>query len=150
MNMINSKLPNGWVLNENPASFINLRDTLSKLIASYNDSLTGLPDEKFIAMSLNDEKGSIVGGLAGRTSLGVLFINLLYVPEVLRGQGIASELLKRAEKLAIDRGCINAVLFTMSIQSPGFYLNSGYERFGEIECLPKGNSRIFMRKKLEL
>lgn len=150
MNMINSKLPSGWVVSENHATLINLRDTLSKLIASYNNSLTNLPDEKFIEISLSDEKGSIVGGLAGRTSLGVLFINLLYIPEVLRGQGIGSELLKRAEELAIDRGCTNAVLFTMSIQPPSFYFNLGYERFGEIECLPKGNSRIFMRKNLEL
>lgn len=74
MNMINSKLPSGWVVNENHATLINLRDTLSKLIASYNNSLTGLPDEKFIEISLSDEKGSIVGGLAGRTSLGVLLL----------------------------------------------------------------------------
>lgn len=149
VNMIEYKLPTGWVLKENPDAIINFRDKLSKIIAGYNNSITGVSDDKNIEMSLIDNKGLLVGGLAGRTSLGVLFINLLYVPEVLRGQGIGAELLTRAEKLAIGRGCTKAVLFTMSLQSPGFYSRFGYEKFGVIDCLPEGNSRIYMSKSLE-
>jgi GNAT superfamily N-acetyltransferase len=39
---------------------------------------------------------------------GWLFVELLFVPESLRGKGIGAELLARAENEAIARGCHSA------------------------------------------
>lgn len=92
--------------------------------------------------------GRTLGGLIGRTSLGVLFIDYFYLPDWLRGSGHGSRILAAAEAEAVARGCARAVLFTMVIQAPSFYEKRGYRIFGRIDCNPPGNARIFMTKAL--
>src|SRR5207248_8258169 len=89
-----------------------------------------------------------VGGLTGRTSLGLLFIDLFFLPDDLRGDGLGSRLLRLAEDEARHRGCVGAVLYTISFQAPGFYERHGYRVLGTVPCLPPGTSRIFMTKPL--
>jgi len=36
------------------------------------------------------DSGKIVGGITGRTSLGLMFIDLVYLPEILRGRDIGA------------------------------------------------------------
>ena len=43
--------------------------------------------------------------MTGRTSYGLLFIDLVYLPEDQRGQDIGSRLLAMMEHEAIARGC---------------------------------------------
>src|ERR1700722_4221327 len=50
------------------------------------------------------EEESIVGGLAGETFSGWLFIPFLWVSDSLRGQGIGRKLMGEAEKKALERG----------------------------------------------
>jgi len=45
-------------------------------------------------------------------------------------------------------GCVNAVLYTINFQAPGFYERHGYRVIGTVPCLPPGTSRIFMTKPL--
>jgi GNAT superfamily N-acetyltransferase len=89
-----------------------------------------------------------VGGLTGRTSLGLLFIDLFFLPDNLRGDGLGSRLLRLAEDEARQRGCVGAVLYTINFQAPGFYERHGYRVLGTVPCLPPGTSRIFMTKAL--
>lgn len=90
----------------------------------------------------------MLGGLTGRTSLGLLFVDLFHLPTELRGQGLGSEVLRLAEEEGRRRGCRSAVLYTISFQAPEFYQRHGWEVFGEIPCDPPGTSRIFLRKEL--
>src|SRR5207248_8640984 len=66
------------------------------------------------------------------------------------GCGLAgfSRLLRLAEDEARQRGCVSAVLYTISFQAPGFYERHGYRVLGTVPCLPPGTSRIFMTKPL--
>lgn len=91
----------------------------------------------------------IVGGLIGRTSLGVFFIDLIFLPESLRGSGVGSEIMELAEAEARRRGCSTAVLFTITFQAPGFYERLGYQVLGRIECKPPGYARLCMTKALQ-
>jgi GNAT superfamily N-acetyltransferase len=91
----------------------------------------------------------VVGGLLGRTSLGILFVDLFYVPDAPRGQQLGSRVLAAAEDEARRRGCSAAVLYTISFQAPGFYERHGYRTFGTIGCDPPGTSRVFMTKPLK-
>ncbi|MEJ1978891.1 MAG: GNAT family N-acetyltransferase [Acetobacteraceae bacterium] len=79
---------------------------------------------------------------------GVMFIDLVYLPECLRGQDIGTRMIRMAEDEARRRGCRTGVLYTMTIQAPGFYQRLGWRVFGEIPCDPPGNSRIFLMKTL--
>jgi GNAT superfamily N-acetyltransferase len=105
-------------------------------------------DSTALDVVARDGSGQTVGGLVGRTSLGVLFIDYFYLPDSLRGGGIGSRILAAAEAEAVARGCARAVLFTMTIQAPSFYEKRGYRIFGRIDCDPPGNARIFMTREL--
>ena len=76
-------------------------------------------------------------------------MELLAVPESMRGQGIGTELMRRAEREAVVRGCRNAWLDTFEFQARPFYEKLGYTCFGELADYPPGFSRYFLRKALE-
>lgn len=122
---------------------------ISDGLNEFNDAQAGFSDRRALAILVSDpETQKTVGGLLGRTSLGVLFIDLFYLPESLRGSGLGRRIVQQAEDEAKRRGCRKAVLFTISFQAPGFYERCGYTAFGTVESLPPGTSRIFMTKTL--
>ena len=92
------------------------------------------------------DSGAVLGGLTGRTYLGLAFIDLVYLPASLRGCGIGTRVLQRAEAEARRRGCCAGVLYTITFQAPGFYTRLGWEEFGRIACEPPGTFRVFLRK----
>jgi GNAT superfamily N-acetyltransferase len=91
--------------------------------------------------------GDVVGGLTGRTSLGLLFVDLFHLPPELRGAGLGSRILAEAEREAVRRGCTAGVLYTINFQAPGFYRKHGWQVFGEVPGT-NGVSRIFLSKTL--
>jgi len=143
-------------LQKNPFSLVltglpnqEARASIGQMLDEYNIERTGVPDEKALDVLVIDEKTQkAIGGLVGRTSLGVFFVNYFCLPAYLRGNGLGADILAMAEAEAVRRGCSTAVLFTMVIQAPSFYEKYGYETFGRIDCNPPGNARIFMKKKL--
>jgi len=115
----------------------------------FNDQQIGYGDRLPLAVVVKDpDSGDVLGGITGRSSLGLLFLDLFYLPEALRGAGLGSELLRRFEQEGRRRGCLSAVLYTISFQAPDFYQRHGWQRMGEVPCLPPGTSRIFMSKTL--
>jgi len=100
-----------------------------------------------LAVLVRDEAGAVVGGLTGRTSAAWLFVELLWLPEALRGTGLGTRLMMAAEAEAVRRGCMGAHLDTYDFQAPSFYRKLGYEVFGSIEDHPPGHTRFWMRKR---
>jgi GNAT superfamily N-acetyltransferase len=124
-------------------------DVIGQGLNVFNDETVGYTDRKPIAVVVHDpDTGAPVGGAVGRSSLGLLFLDLFYLPKSLRGAGVGSEVLRTFEAEGKRRGCVSAVLYTISFQAPGFYERHGWRRFGEIACEPPGTSRIFMTKEL--
>ncbi|MGN3966255.1 GNAT family N-acetyltransferase [Burkholderia gladioli] len=125
------------------------RELLARKLDDYNNLNSGQPDNTPLDLVVSDPaSGEVLGGLSGRTSLGVCFIDMLYLPQTLRRGGVGSELLARAQEEARRRGCDNAVLCTISFQAPRFYEKHGFRVFGEVPCQPAGTSRYFMIKAL--
>jgi GNAT superfamily N-acetyltransferase len=89
------------------------------------------------------------GGLAAFTFFRWLFVRLFYLPEDLRGGGLGAELLARAEREAVARGCIGAWLDTFSFQARPFYEKQGYRVFGTLDEFPPGHSRHYLMKRLD-
>ena len=73
---------------------------------------------------------------------------MLFVPEVLRGQGLAGKLLGMAQDEARARGCHGAWLETFNPDARRLYEQLGYAPFGELPDFPVGHSLIFMQKTL--
>lgn len=118
-------------------------------LAAYNAEQVNRRDWRALAVAAHDPvSGAPAGGLLGRTSMGLFFLDLFYLPRELRRNGMGSAMLRMAEQEAVRRGCTAATLVTVNFQAPGFYERHGWEVFGRIESAP-GVERIFMRKKLE-
>jgi GNAT superfamily N-acetyltransferase len=118
-------------------------------LADFNREKFGRVDTQTLDILVRDKRGEIIGGLLGRSSLGMFFLDLFYLPEALRGGGLGSRLITQAEDEARRRGCTAAFVYTVTFQAPGFYEKHGYRRFGEIACPPDGATRIFLTKVLD-
>jgi GNAT superfamily N-acetyltransferase len=118
-------------------------------LGAFNEQRAGIQDARPLSVLIADGKsGETLGGLIGRTSLGLFFADLVFVPESMRGTGIGTRVMRLAEEEATRRGCSAALLYTIVFQAPEFYARLGYEEVGRIECEPPGHSRVVMSKKL--
>ena len=117
-------------------------------LANYNRETFGRADTSTLDVLVRDASGEIVGGLLGRSSLGLFFLDLFYLPKQLRHGGLGSRMIRLAEDEAKKRGCTAAFVYTVTFQAPDFYERHGYRRFGEIVCPPDGATRIFLTKPL--
>lgn len=118
-------------------------------LAEYNALKAGYRDWRPVAALLRDpDTNETLGGMIGRTSYGLLFIDLVYLPETMRGQDIGSRLLGMMEQEGVRRGCQSGFLYTVTYQAPGFYARHGWAEFGRIACDPPGTARVFMSKTL--
>jgi GNAT superfamily N-acetyltransferase len=117
-------------------------------LVEYNASQAGPSQNRPVAVLVNDHQGSVIGGLWGHTGYDWLFTQLLVVPAALRGRGVGTEIMRLAEREAVQRGCHGAWLDTFEFQARGFYERLGYECFGELPNYPKGFARFFMKKTL--
>jgi len=103
-----------------------------------------------VALSLRDPgTDRPVGGLTARIAYSRMFIELLFVPEDLRGQGWGERLMSQAESVARQEGCTGIWLDTFSFQAPGFYRRLGYQQFAKLPDYPPGSSRFFFHKHLD-
>jgi GNAT superfamily N-acetyltransferase len=98
-----------------------------------NAARGGPSGHRNIAVIVRDpHDGEATSGVWGSILYGWLFIELLYVAESGRRQGLGSRLLMAVENAAQEQGCIGAWLSSYAFQAPGFYKNNGYEEFGEL------------------
>ena len=56
----------------------------------------------------------MLGGILGRTSLGICFLDLVFLPVTLRGQNVGTRMIAAAEGEARRRGCRAMLLYTIS------------------------------------
>jgi GNAT superfamily N-acetyltransferase len=101
-----------------------------------------------LAVLLHDCKGMVIGGLWGRTVYSWLIIEMLVVPPGLRGQGLGSALMRSAEKVARERGCIGMQVTTFDFQAEGFYRHLGFTVFGVQQDIPPGHKLLYLSKRL--
>ncbi|MEV5961511.1 GNAT family N-acetyltransferase [Kribbella sp. NPDC051952] len=116
----------------------------------FNLAAAGVQDRQPLAVLVKDpDSGRTLGGLTGRTSLGLWFVDLLYLPDSLRGSGLGGRMLQQAETEARRRGCVSGFVYTISFQAPKFYKHHGWTEFGRIPTESLGISRIFLTKTLD-
>ncbi|MDR6816587.1 GNAT superfamily N-acetyltransferase [Neorhizobium sp. 2083] len=117
-------------------------------LTAFNDADVGPSERKPLAVLIRDAEDKVIGGLSGYTAWGWLFTQWLFIPDALRGEGMAGKLLAQAEEEARARGCHGAWIDTFSPVARKAYMRQGYEIFGELPEFPKGRTRTFLRKAL--
>ena len=129
------------------AAAAELRPAILDRLREFNLSRAGPANSEPLCVAILDDDGGVEGGLYGNTLYDWLVIELLFVPERLRGSGVGSQLVAEAEEQARARGCIGAWLDTFSFQARGFYEKLGYTLAGTVPDHPVGGARYFMIKR---
>jgi GNAT superfamily N-acetyltransferase len=124
------------------------RDFLEDIINRRNVAITGHDQWYPVAFFVKTDEGEILGGLLGMIWAKRLYVSILAVQKPFRGKGYGTELMRRAEQYAIERGGTAAWLSTFSFQARPFYERLGYALFGTLENYPEGHSLFFMTKRL--
>lgn len=97
---------------------------------------------------VNDEGEIIAGCLAKMYCWNVIYVDILWIDEAYRKQGLGSKLLKEIERIAVEEDCTLIHLDTFDFQAKDFYIKHGYEVFGVLEDCPKEHCRYYLKKKL--
>lgn len=118
-------------------------------LIAYNAQKAGAPRYRRLVLSARDGKGRIVGGLTGELYWNVLFVELLWLQDAVRGAGLGEKLMREAERHARRAGKDLVYLNTFTFQAPGFYRKLGFRSIGRIRDYPRGESRIFFVKRLK-
>ncbi|MBR0554881.1 GNAT family N-acetyltransferase [Ciceribacter sp. L1K23] len=123
------------------------RDAILAGIKAYNNNVLGPTDRRDLFIPLIDDEGQTDGGLVGYTGRGWLYVEMLLVPERLRGHGVAGQLLQRAEEEAKARGCQGAYIDTINPVARRAYERQGYSVFGRIDDFVRGYDITWMIKR---
>jgi GNAT superfamily N-acetyltransferase len=116
-------------------------------LIGYNTEKMGKQKYKRFAVSLR-ERNKVVGGIVGEVWTTVLFIQLFWIGQKLRGKDYGTKLIKAIEYEAKRFGATHSYVDTMSFQAPGFYRACGYREFGSIEGYPGNVTRHWFTKSL--
>ena len=116
-------------------------------LIGYNTEKMGKQKYRRFAVSLREGRKT-VGGIVGEVWTTVLFIQLFWIEQKLRGKDYGTKLIKAIEDEAKRFGATHSYVDTMSFQAPGFYRANGYKEFGSIEGYPGGVTRHWFTKSL--
>jgi GNAT superfamily N-acetyltransferase len=136
------------VVTDNPPP--SERQSILDPLNAYNEMHGGPSRYRTLAVLLRDPKnGETIGGLWAVSAYDWLRIDLLFVPEELRGEGLGSRLVCQAEAIALERAHLGVWLDTFEFQAFGFYQKLGYEVFGIMPDHPCGRPHFFLHKRFQ-
>jgi GNAT superfamily N-acetyltransferase len=119
-------------------------------LSEYNERHAGPEKFRLLILMLQDPLSEeTIGGLWGRTLFEWLYVNILFVPEALRGRGLGTTLMRDAEAEARRRGCRGALVDTFSFQARPFYERLGYTVIAAVPDYPPGHACFFLSRRLD-
>ncbi|MBN4067213.1 GNAT family N-acetyltransferase [Simkania negevensis] len=95
---------------------------------------------------VSNSKRERVGGINGFMYYGCLYIDQLYIHPSYRNQQLGFQLMNKAEKLAISKGCSFSTVSTMDWEAKEFYIKLGYYKEFEREGYDQASTMIFLKK----
>jgi GNAT superfamily N-acetyltransferase len=124
------------------------RTVLYELLGEENSRKSGLGDTgNFVVLIRAGADGEVVGGAWAVDNCGWAFLDLLYVPDDMRGQQLGTRLLHEVEAIARKLGLIGMWVNTYDFQARGFYERQGFVEFGCLERDHGAAGQSFMKKR---
>ena len=123
-------------------------DALRENLIAYNISQHGYSEVDKAGIFVRNEDGSLAGGIYAYAWGGVCQIELLWVAEDRRGEGLGSRLVSAVEEEALRIGCSKLFLDTFSYQAPGFYEKLGFRIVATVDGFPEGHTYFVLVKDL--
>jgi GNAT superfamily N-acetyltransferase len=121
-----------------------IRDGLTE----FNRKAVNFPEPTPVNVAVRDASGALHGGVVARVTHDTLYIDIVWIDEVLRGGGHGRAMSEQVEGKARALGARIAWLYTLSWQARPFYEKPGYRVFGEMPFADAAHHRYFMRKDL--
>lgn len=136
------------VVDDTPSD--NLREQLLDAVPSVRPADHPTTDRrcKNFAITERNGDGTLTGGVYAYVHPGWTYIDLCWVAESQRSQGLGKKLMAAAEREAQKRGCHSVWLWTQDFEAPGFYEKLGYRRFVVMDDFIPNHQRIGLMKKL--
>jgi GNAT superfamily N-acetyltransferase len=124
------------------------RSVLYDLLGEDNSRKSGLADRGDFAVLIKTRAdGKVIGGAWAADDCGWAFIDLLYVPDELRGQRLGARILHEVEQVARGLGLIGMWVNTYDFQAKGFYERQGFVEFGRLEGEAAAVGQSFLKKR---
>ena len=123
---------------------------ISDGIIDFNRHTVGLePYEDEIKFSIFvKDNDKVVGGLRAICYWNTLHIELLWLDQSCRGQGVGEKVIKQAEQFAKENGYEKSFVETTSWQAKPFYEKMNYQLQYSIKDRPKGHDSFYLIKEL--
>ena len=109
----------------------------------------GTEGEELVFKIENGEGTVIAGCNVGIDNWQFAILDILWVDEKYRGQGLGSALIREAEKAARERNCYAMLLGTYDFQALPLYKKHGYMLCATIKDWPKGHENYTLMKRLD-
>lgn len=122
-----------------------IRDGLSAYNLRYVPEFLELPHDD-IAIFVRDEHNRVQGGLVAEVDWGMMYVDLVWLSENLRGQGYGKQLIHTIEQTTLELGLQHLYLMTTEFQALPFYQHLGYELFGTLQNRPQSYDYYYLRK----
>ena len=107
-------------------------------------------EEEEIVFKIEEENGNVIAGcLVEIDCWKIAELDIIWVHEQYRRQGLGSALIREAENAARKRGCQVIILGTFSFQARPLYEKHGYTLCGTVKDWPKGHENYSMIKRLD-
>jgi GNAT superfamily N-acetyltransferase len=123
-------------------------DAIFQALDSASRDVIGPAEPRLLVIPIQQDKGPVIGGLWAVSLFRWLHLEMLFVPETMRGRGVGSALMAAAEAEARLRGCLGMFVDALSFQAAPFYEKMGFSTFGMLEDCPPGHRRMFFQKRL--
>lgn len=121
-------------------------DALVSGVRQHNHLKLGNEETQPLSVIARNESNEVIAGVSGVTIYKHFLVNVVWVAETAREQGLGKKLMLMAESEAKQRGCIAAQVDTLSIQAPDFYQKLGFKIAGKIPGLTQDHDRYFLMK----
>ena len=101
-----------------------------------------------LRLFVRGEHDQIIGGFLGLIHMHCLVIQVLWIDEKFRGQGMGHALMAKAESLARLTDARWVTVETASFQARPFYEGLGFSVVAELDDIPEGGSIFILKKRL--
>ncbi len=128
-------------------------ELFSEKLNEFTDAIISFEDaaeDELVVFKAEDGQGKIIAGcnldIYRRKAAD---LDILWVDEQYRKQGLGSALIRKAERAAKERGCPFMTLGTFDFQARPFYEKHGFTVCGTLGDCPRGHEHFDMIKRLD-
>ncbi|SDE43988.1 Acetyltransferase (GNAT) family protein [Paenibacillus sp. UNCCL117] len=121
---------------------------IRRKLIEFNSKYVSNDTYEEVNLCIKDENEAIIAGLNSAICWNWMEIDILWVDDNYRKQGLGKRLLEEAEQIARSKECTFIKLNTFSFQAPEFYKKHGYAVMGIIENAPQGSKHYYLKKEL--